>query len=132
MTASWWRSLAGPGEVRVDIRAMAQGWRDRASRAETARRRIAIFSRPPAGSSITAKTRSTMPSRSWSLLPTWLYSDIASTPTASPQLAHAEQGDPALLGEADAGEQNAFAAEGHPALRRGLWRRGHLLPCVGA
>jgi hypothetical protein len=25
MTASWWPSVAGPGEVRVDIRAMAQG-----------------------------------------------------------------------------------------------------------
>ena len=27
-----------------------------------------------------------MPSRSWSLLATWLYSDMASTPTTSPSL----------------------------------------------
>ena len=87
MTASWWRSVAGPGEVRVDIRAIAQGWRRSAWRADSARSRIAVFqSAPPAGRSISPKTRSTMPSRSWSLLATWLYSDMASTPRASPSL----------------------------------------------
>ena len=87
MTASWCRSVAGPGEVRVDIRAIAQGWRRSAWRADCARSRIAVFqSAPPAGRSISPKTRSTMPSRSSSLLATWLYSDIASTPTASPSL----------------------------------------------
>ena len=73
MTALWWRSVAGPGEVRDCIRATAQGWRARACRAETARSRIAAFqSASAAGSSISLKTRSTMPSRSSSLLATWL------------------------------------------------------------
>src|SRR6266699_2852416 len=44
---------------------------------------MALFQPPSAdGSSISLKTRSIMPSSRSSLLATWLYSDIASTPTA--------------------------------------------------
>ena len=60
MTASWWRRVAGPGEVRVDIRAIAHGWRRSACRAECARSRIAVIqSAPPRGRSISPKTRLT-------------------------------------------------------------------------
>src|SRR6266508_1388746 len=38
------------------------------------------------GSSLSARTRSRMPSRTSSLLATWLYSDIASNPRAWPSL----------------------------------------------
>src|SRR5437016_5683111 len=48
---------------------------------------MAGFHSPSAGGrSISLKTMSTMPSRRSSLLATWLYSDIASTPTCSPSL----------------------------------------------
>ena len=47
MTASWWRSVAGPGEVRVDISAIAHGWRPSAWRADCARSRIAVFQSAP-------------------------------------------------------------------------------------
>ena len=71
MTASWWRSVAGPGLVRDSSSAIAQGWRRSTRRAEFARRRISARQSPPAvGSSISLKTRSTMPSRISSLLAT--------------------------------------------------------------
>ena len=82
-TASWCRSVAGPGEVRDSIRPIAHRCRARTARTDIARWRMALFQPPAAdGSSISANTRSIMPSRRSSLLVTWLYSDIASTPTA--------------------------------------------------
>ena len=73
MTLSWWRSVAGPGEVRDCMSPMAHGCRDSAARAEIARSRIAPFhSAPATGRSISPKTSSTMPSRSRSLFATWL------------------------------------------------------------
>jgi hypothetical protein len=47
-TASWWRRVAGPGEVRESISPIAQGWRDKISRAEMARWRMAVFQSTPA------------------------------------------------------------------------------------
>ena len=51
--------------------------------AEMARVRMAVFqSAPPDGNAISLKTRSTTPSMMSSLLNTWLYRDIASTPSS--------------------------------------------------
>ena len=41
MTASWWRSVAGPGAVRDSMMPIAHGWRSSVARSECARRRIA-------------------------------------------------------------------------------------------
>jgi hypothetical protein len=91
-TASWWRSVAGPGEIRDSIRPIAQRCRARTSRAEMARWRMAGFQ--PAsldGRPISLNTTSTMPSRRSPLLATWLYSDMASTPEHLAELAHAKR-----------------------------------------
>ena len=72
MTASWWRSVAGPGLVRDSISAIAQGCAPQHLPGRVARRRISARQSPSAdGSSISLKTRSTMPSRISSLLATW-------------------------------------------------------------
>src|ERR671920_381618 len=42
MTVSWWCSVAGPGAVREETSAIAQGCRLSAARAEIARSRIAV------------------------------------------------------------------------------------------
>ena len=71
MNASWWRRVAGPGEVRACRSAIAHGWRRSTDRAEFARRRISARQSPPAvGSSISANTMSTIASRISSLLAT--------------------------------------------------------------
>ena len=109
MTASWCRRVAGPGEVLVDIRLIAQGWRPSAWRADSARSRMAVLqSASTSGRSISAKTKSTMPSRSWSLLATWLYSDMASTPRAWPSFRMLSDAIPLLVGEGDAGDEHPF------------------------
>ena len=69
---STYRLHAGPGEVRDSSRPIAQGGRPRTSRADTARRRISVRHSPSTrGSSISANTRSTAPSRISSLPDTW-------------------------------------------------------------
>ena len=45
-------------------------------------RRMAVVQPPSSGTSISPNTTSTMPSRMSSLLATWWYSDIASTPSS--------------------------------------------------
>src|SRR4051794_11103308 len=86
ITASCWRRVTAPGVVRDSMSPTAQRWRASAARIEIARCRSAFFQSPPAGRSISAKTRSTIPSSRASLPATWLYSDIASTPSACPSL----------------------------------------------
>ena len=89
----------------------AQGWRKKASCAEIAYSRIATSQSSGAGSSISPTTRSTMPSTRSPLLATWLYSDIASTPSARGELAHRERLDPALIRKGDRGLKHALPAE---------------------
>jgi hypothetical protein len=73
ITVSWWCSVAGPGAVREETSAIAQGWRPSAARAEIARSRIAgRHSLPISGSSISPKTASVMPSSRSLLLATCL------------------------------------------------------------
>src|SRR4051794_32065811 len=86
ITASCWRRVTAPGVVRDSMSPTAQRWRASAARIEIARCRSDFFQSSPLGSSISAKTRSTMPSSRASLPATWLYSDIASTPSAWPSL----------------------------------------------
>ena len=45
------------------------------------------------------------------MLATWWYSDIASTPTASPSLRMLSDSDAALVGEGDRGEQHPFPGQ---------------------
>src|SRR6478672_6861654 len=86
-TASWCRSVARPGVVRDSISPVAQGCRASTFRTEMARCRMAVRqSVSPDGRSISAKTPSIMASVRSPLLDTWLYSDIASTPSSPPSL----------------------------------------------
>jgi hypothetical protein len=72
-TASWTRRLEAPWLVRPSISPTAQRWRSSASRVDRARLRSSAFQSPPAaGGSISAKTRSIMPSSRSLLLDTWL------------------------------------------------------------
>src|SRR6266540_5878423 len=79
--------MNGPMMKRDMISIAAHGWASRTSCAEIDRRRMAVFQSVPAGgTSMSPSTRSVMPSRMSSLLATWLYSDIASTPSSCPSL----------------------------------------------
>src|SRR6266545_3036536 len=87
IVALWCRRFAGPGLIRPSMRPIAQEWRNRASRIEIARWRMAVFqSAPSEGNSASLNTMSTMPSRRSPLLATCLYSAMGTTPSSLARL----------------------------------------------
>ena len=94
---------------------------------------MAVFQPSSAdGSSISPNTRSIMPSRRSSLLEMWLYSDIASTPTASPSLRIESVSIPFSSAKAAAARRTRSRLRGMRGAGTGTGRRGHsgLLFCA--
>ena len=114
----------GPGLARDSIRPIAHRWRSSASRTEIARRRIAVFQSAPAtGRSISAKTRSTMPSRTSLLVGEVVVERHRLDAELLAELAHAQGLEPALIGELQGGLEDPLAGQGFAALRSASWSR---------
>ena len=78
------------------------------------------------GRSISPKTMSIMPSSRSSLLATWLYSDIASTPSASPSLRMLSDSMPLASARATAALQHPLPAQRGPERSTPSGRAVHL------
>ena len=118
MTASWWRSVAGPGEVRVDIRAIAHGWRRSACRADS---RPLTHRRLPVGSARgqvdLAEDQVDHAVEELVLVGHMVVQRHGLDPEGVAELAHTERRDPALVGEGDGSTQHPSpCSEGFGAL----------------
>ena len=112
MTASWWRSVAGPGEVRVDIKAIAHGWRRSAWRADSARSRIACL---PIGCTRgqvdLAEDQVDHAVEELVLVGHVVVQRHGLDPEGFAELAHTERRDPALVGEGDGSTQHPLPTQ---------------------
>ena len=112
ITASWCRSVAGPGEVRDSIRPIAQRWRDRTSRAETARWRIAVRQSTPLGGQVDlAEDEVDHAVEEVALVGDVVVERHRLDAEDLAELAHAQRRDPRLVGERDSGAQHSIARQ---------------------
>lgn len=114
---SRYSSTAGVGVARAFIRASmtpdAHGWRNSMRRADSTRRRMAVFhSVLPAGGSISPTRTSIMPSSSSFLLVTCLYSAMGTTPSACAILRILSASTPPSSARATAVSRTRFLLKG--------------------